>query len=131
MLRRSLLFSVLSVPVLVLGAALFRGGSAAATAAMAAAVVILFFAIGHLGVRAVVAGQPELAMPGAFVVYVGQMIALVAVLLVLRRAGWVDGPTFAAVAIVVTLVWQVGQIIGFRRARHEIYPDVTLPRQER
>jgi ATP synthase protein I len=113
MLRLSLLFSAISV----------------ASAAVASAVVIVFFTIGHLGARAVVAGQPELSLPGAFVVYIGQLIALVAVFLVLRRADWMDGPAFGAVAIVATLVWQVGQILGFRRARHEIYPDVTLPRQ--
>jgi membrane protein implicated in regulation of membrane protease activity len=78
-----------------------------------------------------VAGEPALSLPGAFVVYLGQLIALVAVLLVLRGADWVDGPTFAAVAVVATLVWQVGQVLGFRRARHEIYPDVMLPGQER
>lgn len=129
MLRLSLLFSAISVPVLVIVAGLVRGGHGAASAAVASAVVIVFFTIGHLGARAVVAGQPELSLPGAFVVYIGQLIALVAVFLVLRRADWMDGPAFGAVAIVATLVWQVGQILGFRRARHEIYPDVTLPRQ--
>jgi uncharacterized membrane protein YdbT with pleckstrin-like domain len=131
MLRSSLLLSAVSVPVLVGGAGLLRGGAGAATAALAAAVIVLFFTIGHVGVRAVVAGHPALSLPGAFVVYLGQLIVLVAVFLVLRRVDWMDGPAFGVVAIVVTLVWQVGQVLGFRRARHEIYPDVTLPGQER
>lgn len=131
MLRFSLVLGAATLPVLVGVAALLRGGSGAASAAAAGLVVIGFFTLGHVGVRAVVAGEPALSLPGAFIVYVGQIIALVAVFLVLRRAGWMDGSTFAVAAIVMTLVWQVGQVVGFRRARHEIYPDVVLPGQER
>lgn len=127
MLRISLALSLLSVPVLVLGTWLVRGGLGALTALVAALVVVAFFTLGHVGVKAVVAGETGLSMAGAFVVYLGQLIALVFVFLVLRRAGWVDGPAFAVVAVAQTLVWQVGQILGFRRGRHEIYPDVTLP----
>jgi hypothetical protein len=128
MLRTSLALSLVSVPVLVLAAALVRGGAGALTALTAGLVVVAFFTLGHIGVKAVVAGETGLSMAGAFVVYLGQLIALVFVLLVLRRAGWVDGPVFAVVAVAQTLVWQVGQVVGFRRGRHEIYPDVTLPK---
>ena len=53
--------------------------------------------------------------------------AIAAAFLVLRGADWLDGRAFAAAAVIETLVWQVGQLLGFRRARHEIYPDVALP----
>jgi len=127
MLQTSLLLSAVSVPVLALVAWWWRGSDGALSALVGAVVVVAFFLVGHLAVRAVIAGEPGLSIAAAFVVYLGQLIALVAVFLVLRRAGWLDGRAFAAAAIVQTVVWQVGQVVGFRRARHEIYPDVALP----
>ena len=127
MLRTSLVLSAASVPVIALVAWLWRGPNGLLSATVGALVVVGFFVVGHFGVRAVVAGEPGLSIAGAFVVYLGQLITLVAVFLVLRRAEWLDGRAFAAAAIVQTLVWQVGQVVGFRRGRHEIYPDVALP----
>jgi hypothetical protein len=127
MLLTSLVLSAASVPVIALVAWLWRGQTGGLSALVGALVVVGFFVVGHFGVRAVVAGEPGLSIAGAFVVYLGQLITLVAVFLVLRRAGWLDGRAFAAAAILQTLVWQVGQVVGFRRGRHEIYPDVTLP----
>ena len=127
MLRTSLVVSAASVPGIALVAWLWRGQTGAQSALLGAVVVVGFFVLGHVGVRAVVAGEPGLSIAGAFVVYLGQLITLVAVFLVLRGAGWLDGRAFAAAAIVQTLVWQVGQVVGFRRGRHEIYPDVALP----
>lgn len=128
MLRTSLVFSAVAAAAVVPVAALLRGSAGAWSAMTAALVVAAFFTVGHVGIKAVVAGPTGLSMAGAFVVYLGQLIALVFAFLLLRRAGWVDGPTFALVAIVQTLVWQAGQVVGFRRGRHEIYPDVTLPK---
>ena len=127
MLRTSLLFSAVSVPVIAVVAWLWRGENGALSALVGALVVVGFFVLGHLGVRAVVAGEPGLTSAGAFVVYLGQLIGLAAAFLVLRGADWLDGRAFAAAAVIETLVWQVGQLLGFRRARHEIYPDVALP----
>lgn len=127
MLWTALLLSAISVPVLALAAWWWRGSDGALSALVGAVVVVAFFVVGHLAVRTIIAGEPGLSIAAAFVVYLGQLIALVAVFLVLRRAGWVDGRAFAAAAVVQTVVWQVGQVVGFRRARHEIYPDVALP----
>lgn len=127
MLRTSLRFSLVSVPLITLVALVLRDWTGARSAALGAVVAVGFFVVGHVGVRAVVAGEPRLSIVGAFVVYLGQIIALVAVYLVLRRSGWVDGTAFALATVCQTLVWQVGQVVGFRRARHEIYPDVVLP----
>ena len=128
MLRSSLRFAAVAAVVLVLVAWLMRGGPGAVSAAAGVAVVVGFFSIGHIGVRAVISGEPALSLAGAFVVYLGQLIAVVVAFIALRRVGWIDGQAFAAVVVVETLVWQAGQIVGFRRARHEIYPDVTLPK---
>ncbi|MDC5697359.1 hypothetical protein OO014_08835 [Intrasporangium calvum] len=127
MLRTSLAFSAVSVPVITLGAWLLRGSDGVASGLLGAVVAVAFFVVGAQGMRAVIAGDAGLSMAGALVVYIGQLIALVAVFLALRGAEWLDGRAFAAAAIIQTLVWQVGQVVGFRRGRHEIYPDVTLP----
>ncbi|ADU48948.1 hypothetical protein [Intrasporangium calvum] len=127
MLRTSLAFSAVSVPLIALGAWLLRGPDGAISGLVGAAVAVGFFVVGAQGLRAVIAGEAAFSLAGALVVYLGQLIALVAVLLVLREAEWLDGRAFAASAIVQTLVWQAGQVVGFRRGRHEIYPDVTLP----
>ncbi|MDV3222555.1 hypothetical protein [Intrasporangium sp.] len=127
MLRTSLGFSAASVPVIALGGWLLRGQAGGTSALVGALVAVAFFVVGALGVRAVVAGEPGLSIAGALVVYIGQLIGLVAAFLVLRGADWLDGRAFAAAAIIQTLVWQVGQVVGFRRGRHEIYPDVALP----
>lgn len=127
MLWTGLLVAAAGIPVIVLVTALVRP-SGVLSAAVGALVAIAFFVLGHVGVTAVVSGAPPaLSLPGAFVVYLGQLIALVAALLVLRRLGWVDGPPFAMAAIVTTVLWQVGAVIGFRRSRHVVYADVTLP----
>lgn len=127
MLRTSLWFSVASVPAIALGGWLLRGQAGGISALVGALVAVAFFVVGGLGVRAVVAGEPALSIAGALVVYIGQLIGLAAVFLVLRGVDWIDGRAFAAAAIIQTLVWQVGQVVGFRRGRHEIYPDVALP----
>ena len=127
MLRSAALAGALALPVVTIVAWLLRGADGALSAAVAAVVVAGFFALGHLGVSAVVSGPVGMSMAGAFVVYLGQLIVLVAVFLVLRTQPWLDGPAFTGAAVVETLAWQVGQLVGFRRARHEIYPDVRLP----
>lgn len=127
MLRWSLLISCFSAPLITVVALTLRGGPGLRSGLVGALVSIAFFTIGHIGVRAVIAGAPELTIVGALVVYLGQLIVLVFLFLVLQRSGWVDGPAFAAATVAQTLAWQVGQVVGFRRGRHEIYPDVVLP----
>ena len=61
-------------------------------------------------------------MAGALVVYLGQLIALVAVLLVLRDQPWLHGRAFALGAIITTVAVQVGQVSGYARGRHTLFP---------
>ncbi|WP_370893511.1 hypothetical protein [Janibacter sp. GXQ6167] len=96
------------------------GGLSALSGALLAFGVIL---LGLLAMRAVISGHAGLTMAGAFVVYLGQLILLVAAIMVLREQSWVDGRALAFAAIVQTVALQVGQITGYLRARHEIYPQ--------
>ena len=95
------------------------GWSALAGALTAFAVIVL----GLVAMRLIIAGDPGVSMAGAFVVYIGQLVALVAILLLVRDRSWLDGAAFAAAALVQTVVLQVGQITGYARARHEVYPQ--------
>ena len=96
-----------------------KGGWSALTGAALAFAVIL---AGLLAVRLVLSGDAGASIAGALVVYLGQLILLVAAVLVLREAAWLDGRAFAAGAIAETVLLQVGQIGGYLRARHELYP---------
>ena len=95
------------------------GWSALAGALTAFAVIVL----GLVAMRLIIAGDPGVSMAGSLVVYIGQLIVLVAILLAVRDRSWLHGAAFAAAAVAQTVILQVGQVIGYSRARHEIYPE--------
>ena len=70
-----------------------------------------------------VAGDPAVSMAGAGVVYLGQLILLVGALLALHGASWLEGDITAFSAVVATVVLQAGQVTGYVRSRHVIYPQ--------
>ncbi|MDF2094067.1 hypothetical protein P0Y31_17085 [Knoellia sp. 3-2P3] len=105
----------------VLGAA--RGGDGLVAALLGGATALVILVVGLLGIGAIVAGHPSISMAGAFVVYLGQLILLAAVVLALRDAAWLDGRAFAIGAVVTTVLAQVGLVLGYTRARHVIFPD--------
>ncbi|WP_191563863.1 hypothetical protein [Janibacter melonis] len=94
------------------------GWSALAGAATAAAIML----VGLVAMRLIMSGDPGATMAGALVVYIGQLIILVAVLLAVRDQEWLHSAGFAAATVAQTVVLQAGQIAGYARARHEIYP---------
>jgi hypothetical protein len=105
----------------VLGAV--RGGDGLVAALLGGATALVILVVGLFGIAAIVAGHPAVAMAGALVVYLGQLILLAAVVLVLRDAAWLDGRAFAIGAVATTVMAQVGLVVGYTRARHVMYPD--------
>lgn len=97
-----------------------RGARSALVGAGVAAAVLL---IGLVGISVVVTGQPAIAMAGALVVYVGQLVLLATVIAVLRDAVWVHGRALATGAVGTTLAMQAGQVVGYARARHPVGAD--------
>ena len=79
--------------------------------------------LGLLAISAVVAGDPGASMAGAGLVFMGQLIILVAAIALLRQQPSLDGPVIAAAAIVEVVLIQVGQLRGYVRARHAIDPQ--------
>lgn len=100
----------------------YAGERAALSALAGAGLVLVVLTVGLVGITAVVMGPAATSMAGAGVVYLGQLVLIVAAVLALRGADWLDGRPFALSAIAQTVVMQVGQIVGYARARHEIAP---------
>jgi hypothetical protein len=65
-------------------------------------------------------------------VYLGQVIALLLVIMAFKDAAWVDGVALGVVALVVTIVWQVAAMVALRRARIPVYDEPpAAPEQTR
>lgn len=129
MLRGAVVPSLLAVPVITGIAWAWRGEHGALSALVGALVAFVIFGVGLFAIKKVVDGQPGFSMAGAMVVYFGQLIALLFVIILLRDASWLDGRAFAGAVLAEGLVWQIGQITGFLRGRHQIYdrPSVETP----
>lgn len=130
MLRGALLPSaaagLLATGVLVL----VRGGGALAGALLGLVVAVGFFASGmFLLSRLVRSANPQAFVAVAMAVYLGQVIALLLVILAFKDADWVDGPALGGVAFVVTVVWQVFAMRALRSARVPVY-DLPDEREE-
>jgi len=129
MLRGAVVPSLVAVPVITGIAWAWRGEHATLSALVGALVAFVVFGVGLVSIKVVVDGQPGFSLPGAMIVYFGQLIAVVFVIVLLRGASWLDGRVFAASVLAEGLVWQIGQITGFLRGRHQIYdgPSVQTP----
>ena len=115
---------LLTVGVLVV----VRGGGALAGGLIGLVVAVGFFASGmFLLSRLVRTANPGAFFAVAMAVYLGQVIALLLVIIAFKDAGWVDGPALGVVAFVVTIVWQVFAMVALRRARVPVYDLVDDP----
>ncbi|MDO5501788.1 MAG: hypothetical protein Q4G67_01320 [Actinomycetia bacterium] len=128
-LRAALAAGLVGVPVFATIAWAIAGENAALSALLAAVVVLVVISLGLVGISVVVAGEPGLSMAGAAVVYIGQILLIVAALLVLRDREWMHGHAFALAAIGQVLLMQVAQVLGYRHGRHEL--DLTPAEQTR
>lgn len=129
MLRGAVVPAVLAVPVITGIVWAWRGERAVLSALVGALVAFAIFFVGLLAIKLVVDDQPALSIAGAMVVYFGQLIAVIFVVVLLRGSSWLDGRVFAGAVIAEGLVWQIGLITGFLRGRQEIYDgrSVQMP----
>lgn len=122
MLRGALVPSTVAGLLTVVVLSLVRGTDAIAGAALGLVVAVAFFASGmFLLSRLVRDANPATFFAVAMAVYLGQVIALLLVIMAFRGADWVDGPALGIVAFVVTIVWQVFAMRALRRARVPVY----------
>lgn len=115
------------LPGVVLAGALglLESPGAAASAALGALVALVVLGIGLVAIGAVLKGEPALALAGAAVVYIGQLILIAAFWLVLRDQEWLVGRAFALAAILQVIALQAAMITGYVRGRAVL--DVRLP----
>jgi len=126
MLRGALLPSAAAGLVTVVVLVVVRGGDALAGALIGLLVALGFFASGmFLLSRLVRTANPQAFFAVAMAVYLGQVIALLLVIMAFKDADWVDGPALGIVALVVTIVWQVFAMVALRRARVPVYDPPT------
>lgn len=123
-MRRAVLVSGLCGTVaLTISGAVAKGADGALSALAGALLSFVVLLLGLLAISAVVAGDPGASMAGAGLVFMGQLIILVAAIALLRQQPSLDGPVIAAAAIVEVVLIQVGQLRGYVRARHAIDPQ--------
>src|SRR5690606_15008842 len=67
--------------------------------------------------RLVLAGPAGMSMAGAFAVLVAQLVLMAMILVLLVQAAWVDLPVLAICLVITGLVFQVGVVLGYFRAR--------------
>ena len=122
MLRGALLPSAVAGLLTVVVLVVVRGGDALGGAAIGLVASLGFFASGmFLLSRLVRTANPAAFFAVAMAVYLGQVIALLLVIIAFKDAEWVDGPALGIVAFVVTIVWQVFAMVALRRARIPVY----------
>ncbi|WEV78339.1 hypothetical protein O9K63_00670 [Janibacter cremeus] len=123
-MRRGVLVSgMVGTLVLTIVGAMAKGADGALSALAGSLLAFVVILVGLLAITVIVAGDPAVSMAGAGVVYLGQLILLVGALLVLHGASWLEGDITAFSAVVATVVLQAGQVIGYVRSRHVLYPQ--------
>lgn len=122
-MRRGVLVSGLGGTVaLTIAGAVAKGADGALSALAGSLLAFVVVLMGLLAISLILAGDVGTSMAGAGVVYLGQLILLVAAIAVLREMPWLDGRTTALSAIIATVVLQAGVIGGYVRARHLVHP---------
>lgn len=106
---------------------LVRGPHAIAASAFGLVVALAFFGFGMLVLsRLVRQANLTLFFGIAMAVYLFQIIGLLVVILIVRRADWVDRPAMAIVIAVVTIAWQLFAMRALRKSRIPIYDEPAI-----
>lgn len=124
-MRRGVLISGLAgTAVLTSVGAVAKGAEGALSAFTGSVLAFVVILVGLLAISLVVQGDTALSMAGAGLVYFGQLILLVAALLALHGSPWLDGTIAAVSALVATVLLQIGQVTGYVRSRHVMFPQI-------
>lgn len=101
----------------------FNGGYGALSSLFGGALVMAFFAIslaiGHFVGR----NNPSGAIGMFVATYFVKVVGFAVVLFVLGAPAWLHGRWFLIGAVVGVVAWQAAEIIGFAKARLQIYND--------
>ena len=116
-LRAAVIPTVVVARLAVVIGAIVKGGNGALGAALGGAVAVLFFAGGQWAIDKVLAGNPEVALMGALVVYVVQILVLFVLIALLKDATWLDGRVFGATIMACTVTWLGASVWAWSRTK--------------
>ena len=104
-------------------ALVFNGGYGALSALFGGALVMAFFAISLVIGHVVGRHNPSGAIGMFVATYFVKVVGFAVVLFVLGAPDWLQGRWFLAGAVVAVVAWQAAEVIGFGKARLQIYND--------
>lgn len=106
---------------------IFNGGFGALSALFGGALVMAFFAISLLVGHFVGRNNPSGAIGMFVATYFIKVVGFAVVLFVLGAPDWLHARWFLIGAVVTVVAWQGAEIVGFGKARLQIYndPDAT------
>ena len=108
-----------------------RGTDGGVSALGGVVVALAFFASGLVMMsRFVKSADPMTFMAVGLATYFGQVIVLFGVLVLARQIDSLDAVAAGIAMLVVILVWQVAQVVAWRRARVPVYDEPTSDQGE-
>jgi ATP synthase protein I len=114
---------IATVPVIVLVFWLTRQSAGGLAALLGAVIAIAFFTSGLYVVSRVANANPLASLPVALAVYFAQVIFLGVVIVSLSGADWLDHQAFGLSVLAVALIWQLSQVLAFRKLRKPVYDE--------
>jgi ATP synthase protein I len=115
---RAALIPTLVVGVLAVIAGFALRGTAGGVAAILALVIVVgFFASGQYVLGRILSSNPQLMLSGGLLLYLTQILVLFVLIALLRDATWLDPRVFAAVVVVLTLVWTTAAVLASLRTK--------------
>lgn len=118
------------VTAVVLGMA--SGLAAGVAGVLGVLIAVAFFGSGLLLMaRFVRDNNPMVFMAAGMAIYFGQVIALLLVLIVARQVESFDSWSAGIAMLVTIVVWQVAQVVAWRRVRVLIYDDAPSNQDRR
>ncbi|MET1087252.1 MAG: hypothetical protein ABWY04_09040 [Arthrobacter sp.] len=123
LLKRSSAAAAAGLAVCAVPAAVLQGPTGALSSTAGGLLVMLFFGIslwvGHVMGR----NNPSGAIGMFVAAYFIKVVGFAAVLFMVGAPAWLHGRWFVAGAVTAVILWQAAEILGFSKARLQIYND--------
>ena len=116
-MMRGALVPTLAVGLVAVAVSAVLGGRPLVGSALGAGVVVGFFGLTLLVMRAARDQTPEMQLGVAMALYSTKVVVVGGLVFALRGQPWLSPTAFAVTVVACVLAWQVGQVLGFARAR--------------
>jgi ATP synthase protein I len=116
-LRAALIPTLVVGVIAVIAGFALRGTAGGVAAILALVIVVGFFASGQYVLGRILSSNPQLMLSGGLLLYLTQILVLFVLIALLRDATWLDPRVFAAVVVVLTLVWTTAAVLASLRTK--------------